>query len=484
MSKQHQDKDAHKQQLAQDRTERDRRALEIAAKFGLPNLTDDSSDEELTVKLADTMESMELDQNNTQNSQEQNDFQQITSRKRKTSQLILNKNKKPVAVKTSNRYTPLSDENETLVITEITEDTVHGEQSTSGIQTQKARQPKVPPITIEYTGRYLLINTELKKHVTGPIKAIFKGDSIKYHFESIADQKIALRFFRANNIAFYTHQNPEEKSLKVVFKYLPVEIKEEELATELQNLGFINPNVFQFKTRDENSGQLKPLPVYSVALPPGKESETVYDIKHILDTKVTVEAYRHKDGPPQCKRCQRFFHTANYCTLPARCVKCGQHHISKDCTLPREHRPTCANCAGDHAASWRGCPKYQEAIRIYNAQTQTVNNKRTATTTRSNVPNININSTREFPALRTRNAWNIPTQQPQPQRQTEESRGIMDDIADLLKNISGLPAFIRGLKNSNILTEIKKLIRDFKAAPDILSKLMVLAEGIMQFFFP
>ncbi|KAH7976108.1 hypothetical protein HPB52_008667 [Rhipicephalus sanguineus] len=60
-------------------------------------------------------------------------------------------------------------------------------------------------------------------------------------------------------------------------------------------------------------------------------------------------------APTQCYRCLRFGHIAHDCNSARRCKLCGGPHIYKDCKSPNE--PVCANCGGDHAATFTGCPE-------------------------------------------------------------------------------------------------------------------------------
>ncbi|GIX70614.1 hypothetical protein CDAR_459811 [Caerostris darwini] len=44
--------------------------------------------------------------------------------------------------------------------------------------------------------------------------------------------------------------------------------------------------------------------------------------------------------------------------MAPKCVKCGEQHLSQNCTYPFEHPLRCCNCNGSHAANWRQCPKF------------------------------------------------------------------------------------------------------------------------------
>lgn len=64
-------------------------------------------------------------------------------------------------------------------------------------------------------------------------------------------------------------------------------------------------------------------------------------------------------APIQCYHCMRFGHTAAICRAPRRCKVCAGPHIYKLCTNTSE--PFCANCGGDHAATFTGCPARRNA---------------------------------------------------------------------------------------------------------------------------
>ncbi|XP_049804704.1 proteoglycan 4-like [Schistocerca nitens] len=81
--------------------------------------------------------------------------------------------------------------------------------------------------------------------------------------------------------------------------------------------------------------------------------------------KIRIESYKPRIGPRQCRRCQRFDHTANYCTLPTRCLICAGLHEAKDCTKPRSDSSVCANCNGAHPANYKGCEVYQSKLKPF-----------------------------------------------------------------------------------------------------------------------
>ena len=70
---------------------------------------------------------------------------------------------------------------------------------------------------------------------------------------------------------------------------------------------------------------------------------------------VKLEPTRKSKLIPQCKSCQGYGHTQNYCAKPPRCVKCSGHHATKDCHKNPTEPPKCVNCGECHPANYRGC---------------------------------------------------------------------------------------------------------------------------------
>lgn len=78
--------------------------------------------------------------------------------------------------------------------------------------------------------------------------------------------------------------------------------------------------------------------------------------------------------PSRCTNCQRPNHGSYGCRLPPKCVACAGDHKSSQCSLLAEKRNQnkerlpqevlkCANCSGNHVASFSGCPYMQRKER-------------------------------------------------------------------------------------------------------------------------
>lgn len=74
-----------------------------------------------------------------------------------------------------------------------------------------------------------------------------------------------------------------------------------------------------------------------------------------------AEPIIQRSEPQQCRRCQQWSnHDARTCKGPRICLRCSGRHGVDACTTERK-KPTCANCGGNHAAVYKGCPAYKNA---------------------------------------------------------------------------------------------------------------------------
>lgn len=99
----------------------------------------------------------------------------------------------------------------------------------------------------------------------------------------------------------------------------------------------------------------------------------------MLHCKIKIELPRIKKDIPQCKRCQGFGHTQNYCQRQAKCVKCDGNNHSLECKKPRKEAYKYVNCGESHTANWKGCVVYKNKVaslqRIRTTVTQRVQQK-------------------------------------------------------------------------------------------------------------
>ncbi|GFU86412.1 nucleic-acid-binding protein from transposon X-element [Trichonephila clavipes] len=130
-------------------------------------------------------------------------------------------------------------------------------------------------------------------------------------------------------------------------------INQEELMTELHTFGFQPNHISLLRNRKTNTN----MPLFLVTLPKSPESRGIFNIKTIGFFRVAVEPLNKSTMPPQCYRCQEFFHHSRFCARAPKCLKCSGGHLTSDCTKSAKAPAKCANCSGPHPANYSGCPR-------------------------------------------------------------------------------------------------------------------------------
>lgn len=132
----------------------------------------------------------------------------------------------------------------------------------------------------------------------------------------------------------------------------------------MENLGFYPSKVQRWRYKDGN-----PMPLVQVLLP--KSEKSIFQLTAIDNMTVKVEAQHSKTNYTQCHNCQLYGHSQTRCKSPSVCVKCaGQHHTTQ-CTKTIEIPPMCANCGGNHPASFQGCPRHPKVLKEIAASKKT-----------------------------------------------------------------------------------------------------------------
>jgi hypothetical protein len=109
----------------------------------------------------------------------------------------------------------------------------------------------------------------------------------------------------------------------------------EDIMKDLQIKNFAIVEVSQIRSRKDEA--LLPLEKQTFEIK--RNTKRIFEIKEILDIKVTTEALRRSNLLPQCKNCQAYGHTQKYCMKEARCVKCVGKHHTKECQKTRAKSP-------------------------------------------------------------------------------------------------------------------------------------------------
>ncbi|GFT43885.1 nucleic-acid-binding protein from transposon X-element [Trichonephila clavipes] len=181
----------------------------------------------------------------------------------------------------------------------------------------------------------------------------------------------------------HTFEMADNKQLKAVIRGLPTDYDQKEIASELKGFG---PQEKRGKQADFSDHEHW---VFRVVIEPLKGSSSM---------------------PPQCYRCQEFYHHSRLCNRAPKCLKCSGSHITADCKKSMKSPAKCANCGGPHPANFSGCPsnpvnrKQQKIQPNKNIWTEKANERVQKSTTRQQKPSYvsvtaqNVSKTNTFDA--------------------------------------------------------------------------------------
>lgn len=175
-----------------------------------------------------------------------------------------------------------------------------------------------------------------------------------------------MKYLDSVQIPYFTYTPKKERFKSFVMHGLLKGTHHDKLVKDLQqyetnSLRIVRVIEYKDYPVRKHTRKLQP---YIVQIDVKSSRRELFAIRNILNCCVYWEAFI-RQKVLQCHRCQRLGHTTVNCRLPYRCVKCGQSHFKKPCTLgdniPQESL-FCALCGQvGHPASYRGCPKFVQA---------------------------------------------------------------------------------------------------------------------------
>ncbi|GFY50924.1 nucleic-acid-binding protein from transposon X-element [Trichonephila inaurata madagascariensis] len=150
----------------------------------------------------------------------------------------------------------------------------------------------------------------------------------------------------------HTFEMADNKQLKAVIRGLPTDFDQKEIATELKGFGFDPSHISILRNRKNNTN----MPLFLVVLKRKQENKEIFHITNIGFFRVVIEPLKGSQMPPQCYRCQEFFHHSRLCNRAPKCLKCSGSHLTAECKKSAKSPAKCANCGGPHPANFSGCP--------------------------------------------------------------------------------------------------------------------------------
>jgi hypothetical protein len=119
-------------------------------------------------------------------------------------------------------------------------------------------------------------------------------------------------FLKHHKVPFNLIQYNTSKPCRVVLKGILPTTPPKTIQDELLELGFSVQNVIPMSAW----GDRTPLPMHIIELDNVPQSQKILQLTHLCYIKISVEPYKGRTVPPQCARCQQFYHVAANCQAP------------------------------------------------------------------------------------------------------------------------------------------------------------------------
>uniref|UniRef100_A0A2M4CJL1 Putative rhomboid n=1 Tax=Anopheles darlingi TaxID=43151 RepID=A0A2M4CJL1_ANODA len=179
---------------------------------------------------------------------------------------------------------------------------------------------------------------------------------------NVTDYRALRRKFRENNVAFYTHQLPEDRTTKIVLFGLP-EMEPKDIEEALREKNIVPAAI---KTMNIRNKKYEEQAMYLLHFSAGTISlAELRNVRAVNHHRVYFEYYNSKKNPMQCRNCQKYGHGSANCYRQSVCVKCADTHKSQECPLTQAslnpdkklspNKLKCANCGEHHTANYSGC---------------------------------------------------------------------------------------------------------------------------------
>lgn len=215
------------------------------------------------------------------------------------------------------------------------------------------RSSKIPPVDI-WCGNRSEIQNAIQSAIPSNSCLYQRINNNKFRVlpMDIETRQKVIDFAKEQNIEYNTYTPSEEKMINVLIKGLDHIEDQNVIVDALAEKGFVPHKIQKHVTGYMRKNNIKSN-LWLIVLQPNTDTKELFKIKSIESAIIKFEFLR-KPKVIQCKRCQRFNHSASNCFLPYRCVKCTDKHDPGKCmsqTKGNKFKPKCVNCLGNHTAN-------------------------------------------------------------------------------------------------------------------------------------
>lgn len=251
---------------------------------------------------------------------------------------------------------------------ESEEEEKEDDESNNIKNTQTVRRSlKVPPVDV-WTDNRAEIQREIKIALPNDSCLFGRVNNGKFRVFpcDVNTRSKLIEFLNEKKYEYNTYTPANEKMINVLIKGLDHVNDPNVIKAALAEKGF-SP----FKIQKHTTGYMRKNNIKSnlwlIVLQPNTDTKELFSIKAI-DHAIIKFDFLRKPKVIQCKRCQRFNHSASNCSLPYRCVKCTNKHEPGNClsdTKGNKFKPKCVNCQGNHTANdAANCAVFKRVIEL------------------------------------------------------------------------------------------------------------------------
>ncbi|GFT94705.1 nucleic-acid-binding protein from transposon X-element [Trichonephila clavipes] len=215
-----------------------------------------------------------------------------------------------------------------------------------------SRKKKVASIVIDASQNTTGLLTTLSEHLGNTLEGRFENGKLRVFPKSILEHRKLQSYLQVKKMRSHTFEMADNKQLKAVIRGLPTDYDQKEIASELKGFGFEPSHISILRNRKTNSN----MPLFLVVLKKNEDNKQIFQITNIGFFRVVIEPLKGSSMPPQCYRCQEFYHHSRLCNRAPKCLKCSGSHLTADCKKSMKSPAKCANCGGPHPANFSGCP--------------------------------------------------------------------------------------------------------------------------------
>jgi hypothetical protein len=162
-----------------------------------------------------------------------------------------------------------------------------------------------PPIIVGRAQNYQEIYNHLKKNNHSFQAVLLNSGNIKINAKEEKDYRDITRARNQTNIELYSFENKLTRPIKFMARNIHASCSAEDLMKNFQNKNFAVMEVWQIRSRKNRTL----FPQYVVTFDKKEDTKSSFEIKEILNIKVTIEALRISNFTPQCKNSQAYGHT-------------------------------------------------------------------------------------------------------------------------------------------------------------------------------